>query len=276
MFTKVPWSIIRVPSLPQVALKVLQLVSKDALSLSQLSALIAADQAFASEVLTIVNSPLYTLRAPVTGIMQGIIRLGLNRLKGIAITVGIRGYMGSSLDNPALRPLWRHSLACALLAELYAPEMPMDVGAAYTAGIMHDLGRVVLAAAAPEEYANLLSSVGSQAEALKREKELFGLDHCELGRKLVIDWNLPHVFADVTSRHHTAENGVEDSEALAVVRFACKVADAIGFAAAPSFAVSYQELLDDLPKQRPDLLPTKLEELALWISTKILAIESGQ
>lgn len=256
-------------------MRVLKIVSKDAVSLSQLNALIAADQAFASEVLTIVNSPLYTLRTPVTGIMHGIARLGLDRLKGVAITVGVRGYLGSSLENPSLRPLWRHSLACAFLAELYAPEIPMDVGAAYTAGIMHDIGRLVLAAAQPAEYAKFLQNgEGGYGEALNREKEIFGVDHCELGRQLVTDWKLPHLFVDVTSRHHTAAEAVGDSGALAVVRFACKVASAIGFAAAPSFRFSYQKLLDELP-ERPDLVPARFEELALWISRKINSIESG-
>lgn len=271
---KIPWSLIRVPAFPQVAMRVLQIVSKDALPLSELSALIASDQALTSEILTIVNSPLYALRTPVTSVLQGIGRLGLDRLRGIAITVAVRGYLGSSLENPALLPIWRHSLACAFLAELYAPEIPMDVGAAYTAGVMHDIGRVVLAVAAPDEYAKLLQSgIESQEEALKREKELFGVDHCELGRKLAIDWKLPSIFIEVTSRHHSAPDDVVQSEALAVVHFACKVADAIGFGAAPSFQCSYQDLLNGLPKQRPDLVPAKLEELAVWIGKKISAIE---
>jgi HD-like signal output (HDOD) protein len=165
-------------------------------------------------------------------------------------------------------------LACAFLAELYAPEIPMDVGAAYTAGVMHDIGRVVLAVAQPDEYAKLLQSgVESQAEALKREKEIFGIDHCELGRRMAIDWKLPSLFMEVTSRHHAAPDDVVQSEALAVVHFACKVADAIGFGAAPSFQCSDQELMNDLPKQRPDLVPAKLEELTLWIGKKINSIE---
>jgi HD-like signal output (HDOD) protein len=274
---KLPWCLLRVPPFPQVATKVLQLISNDNSSLAQLSSLIASDQAFSAEILTIANSPLYALRTPVTSILKGIATLGLDRLRGIAVTVALRGYLGSSLQTPALRMLWRHSLACAFLSETCAADSPLSVGAAYTAGVMHDIGRVALAITHPEEYTALLQSgVASQAEALEREKELFGIDHCDLGRQLSIDWRLPSVLADVTFRHHAAKDNISGNEPLAAVSFACKAADAIGFAVAPSLACSCEELLAAFPDQQSKLSPKRLEELSGWIGTQINSIESGE
>ena len=223
-----------------------------------------------------MNSPLYTFYTPITSILQGITVLGIDRLKGIATTVGVRTYLSSSIENPALHPVWRHSLACAFLAEMYVGQNSANKGAAYTAGIMHDIGRVVLAIMQPEEYAKFLESgQKNQQMALIEEKELFGLDHCEVGLQLIIGWELPGDFVEVVSRHHTASGGVWESKILDAVSFSCRVADAIGFAVAPSLPFSYQELLDDLPKQKADLFPAQPEELALQISRKISAIESG-
>ena len=273
---KLPWCLLRVPPFPQVATKVLQLISNDNSSLAQLSSLITADQAFSTEILTIANSPLYAFRTQVASILQGIATLGLDRLKGIAVTVALRGYLGRSLETPALRALWRHSLACAFLAETSAAYSLLSVGAAYTAGIMHDIGRVALAIVHPEEYTALLQSgVASQSDLLEREKGLFGIDHCELGRQLSTDWRLPSLLADVTFRHHATTTPISGNEPLGSVCFACKAADAIGYAVAPSLSCSFRELLDAFPNHRSEFSPSRLEELSVWISTQIDSIESG-
>jgi putative nucleotidyltransferase with HDIG domain len=273
---KVPWKLVRLPPFPQIATRVLQLVSKDVSSLPELSTLIASDQAFSSEVLTIVNSPLYPLHAPVTSILQAIATLGFDRLRGLAVTVGVRAYLGGAMTNPALRAVWRHSLACALLAEEYAAVGLVNKETAYTAGIMHDIGRVALAAIRPEEYAEFLQSVQEDAVgALSREKELFEFNHCELGRRLVLDWRLPSQFMDVTAHHHRAEESVEKLDLLGAICSCCKMADAIGFAASPSFKCCYEELLGQIPKRARDLFPPSADDLVFRIGTKINSIEAA-
>jgi len=87
-FARVPWSLARLPPFPLVATRVLHLVAKNDSSLHQLSALISTDQAFSSEILTIVNSPIFPIHTTVTSIQQGIAALGLERVKGLAVTVG--------------------------------------------------------------------------------------------------------------------------------------------------------------------------------------------
>jgi hypothetical protein len=141
---------------------------------------------------------------------------------------------------------------------------------------MHDIGRIALAAIQPEEYARFLQSgQKNQCEALNREREIFGVDHCELGRLLVIDWNLPRQFVDITSRHHETTDGSKMSDVLDVVRFSCRMADAIGFGAAPSFESCYKELLNEISKWGATLFPASPEELAFRIATKVSSIESA-
>ena len=271
------WASVRLPPFPQVATRVLQLASKNDSSLHQLSALILTDQAFSSEVLTIVNSPLYPVHTPVTSILQGIAALGLERVKGLAVTVGVRAYLRGALGNPSLRAIWRHSLACALLAEEYAGFSLVDKGTAYTAGIMHDIGRAALAVIQPGRYANLLQSVEAEAsELLARERELFGCDHCQTGRRLAVDWKLPQEFLEIISRHHDAQESSGGAfDLLAVIRFSCNMADTIGFATAPSLKCrSYQELTSTLPERVRERFSAEPEELAFHIANKINSVES--
>jgi putative nucleotidyltransferase with HDIG domain len=254
---------------------VLQLVSKNDSSLFQLSSLVASDQAFSSEILTIANSPLYPIRTPVTSIQQGIAALGLERIKGLAVTVGVRAYLGGALQNPSLRGIWRHSLACALLAEEYARASLMDKGTAYTAGIMHDVGRAALAVIQPERYAAFLQTVQEEPlEVLKREQELFELDHCGVARHLAVSWQLPKELIDIVSSHHTVQVG-SGFDLLAVIRLSCRMADAIGFSAAPFLKYrSYKELMSGLPERVRSVFPAESEELSFRIAAKINSIES--
>jgi putative nucleotidyltransferase with HDIG domain len=259
-----------------VATRVLHLVAKNDSSLRQLSALISTDQAFSSEVLTIVNSPIFPIHSSVTSILQGIAALGFERVKGLAVTVGVRAYLSGALGCPSLQAIWRHSLACSLLAEEFAASSMIDKGTAYTAGIMHDIGRAALAVIQPRRYASFLQSIQEESsEVLRREQELFELDHCEAGRRLAVDWKLPEQFLNIIARHHAARQDGSPFDLLALIHLACRMADTIGFAATPSLKCSsYKELTSELPERVRDLLPLEPEELAFRIAAKINSIES--
>jgi HD-like signal output (HDOD) protein len=139
-----PWAHLRLPPFPQVAIRVLQLANNEDVQLHQLSELISSDPAFASEVLTVANSILYSPRYPSNSILQAIAVLGADALQGMCITVGVRAYLGKSMSQPAMRGLWRHNLACAIIAERLASAGLLDKDTAYTSGIMHDIGRMAL------------------------------------------------------------------------------------------------------------------------------------
>src|ERR1700728_1722817 len=200
----IPWAHLRVPAFPQIAIQVLQLTNNEDVSMRQLGDLISFDPSFSSEVLTIANSALYAPRYPVTSILQAIAVLGLNRLKGVCLTVGVRAYLGKSLNHLWLRAIWRHSLACALIAEQLAQAGSMNKNTAYTAGILHDMGRLAMVAISPETYNPLLMThSGSPGSILPRERDLFGFDHCDAGRHLIADWKLPATFEAIVSDHHS-------------------------------------------------------------------------
>jgi HD-like signal output (HDOD) protein len=271
-----PWAHLRLPPFPQVAVRVLQLVSKENVQLHQLSELISSDPAFASEVLNVANSLLYAPRYPASSILQAIAVLGANTLEGVCITVGVRAYMGKSMSNPALRRLWHHNLASAIIAQRLASGGFIDKDLAYTCGILHDIGRIALAVIQPKDYAALLEThQGSAVSILEGERELFGCDHCEAGQRLVAGWKLPADFDTAVFDHHSARQADGGWGLAELVKASCKMADAAGFAAfAGCETVPYSELLEQLPQRERRLFYPDLERLAFEVAAGIHAVES--
>ena len=272
-----PWAHLRLPPFPQVAVRVLQLVNNENVQLHRLSDLISSDPAFASEVLTVANSALYALRYPANSILQAVAVLGGNALEGMCITVGVRAYLGKSMAQPAMKVLWRHNLACAIVADRLAAHGPLDKEIAYTAGILHDIGRAALAVVQPREYAELLARHRGTAESmLEEERVLFGLDHCETGLRLIDSWHLPSEFKAAVAHHHGAADPGSQWNIAALVRVACRMADAVGY---PAFAgcacTSYPELLAELPEEARAGLHSDGTAFAAEIAEAIHSIEAA-
>ncbi|MGD0800178.1 MAG: HDOD domain-containing protein [Terracidiphilus sp.] len=271
-----PWAHLRLPPFPQVALQVLQLANNENVQLHELSDLISSDPAFASEVLTIANSLLYAPRFPASSVLQAIAVLGENNLQGLCLTVGVRAYMGKALNHPAMRAIWRHNLACALIADQLASVGFLDRDVAYTAGVMHDIGRLALAVIRPKEYSLPLGAhSGPPASILSAERELFGWDHCEAGRQLIADWKLPADFEPIVAEHHDPRPKDGPWEMADVINVSCRMADTAGF---PAFAgcetTPFPDLLEELPARERRLFHTTIEPMAFEIARKISAVES--
>jgi HD-like signal output (HDOD) protein len=274
--TRLPWAHLRIPPFPQVAIQLLRLTNNEDVSMRQLSVLISSEPAFSSEVLTIANSALYPLRVPVTSVLQAIAVLGTNALRGLCLTVGVRTYLGTSLNHESLRGIWRHNMACALIARQLALAGSMDGDTAYTAGIMHDIGRLALAVISPKQCAALLDShSGTPSSILQLEHELFGCNHCEAGRHLIADWKLPSAFEAIVADHHAPRHKGDSWTMSGLVSVSCRLADTAGFAVFQGCAITpYADLLDELPDQERKSFTTTLEQLSFEVSRQVNAVES--
>lgn len=272
----VPWAYLRLPPFPQVAVRVLQLANNENVQLHQLCDLISTDPAFASEVLTVSNSLLYAPRYPSTTILQAVAVLGANTLQGMCVTVGVRAYLGKAMSYPAMRNLWQHNLACAIIAGKIAEAGSLDKEIAYTAGILHDIGRMALAVIQPKGYAALLEKHrGAPASMLEAERELFGWDHCEIGRQLIGDWKLPESFEVVVADHHSERRTDGAWDLGELVKASCAMATALGFAAfSGCVTANYIELLEALPALERTKFHPAAEALRSDVARSIHSIES--
>ncbi len=271
-----PWAHLRLPPFPQVAIRVLQLANDENMQMHQLCDLISSDPAFASEVLTVANSVLYAPRYPATSIVQAVAVLGANTLQGMCVTVGVRAYLGKTMSRPAMRNLWKHNLACALVAQRLAQAGYIDKDTAFTAGILHDVGRMGLALIQPAAYAALLDKHRGAAEAmLEDERVLFGWDHCATGRQLVGDWKLPEELESVVAQHHEPRRTDGAWDVTELIKVSCHMASSIGFAAFHGCeAKPFSELLEELPAREHRVFKVDAETLKKEVADGIHAIEA--
>jgi putative nucleotidyltransferase with HDIG domain len=270
-----PWAHLRLPPFPQVALRVLQMAKDENMQWHQLCNLISSDPAFASEVLTVANSVLYAPRYPATSILQAVAVMGASTLQGMCVTVGVRAYLGKTLSYPAMRKLWRHNLACAIVAQRLAHDTSIDKDTAFTAAILHDVGRMGLAVVQPAPYATLLEKhQGTSETMLEAERELFGWDHCETGKQLVCDWRLPEELISVVSRHHEPRRADGEWDITELIKVSCHIASSLGFAAFEGCqARQFGELLEELPVRETRQLSLDPETLKKEVADGIQAIE---
>ena len=127
----------------------------------------------------------------------------------------------------------------------------------------------------PDSYNQLFQNTrGTPESVLQKERELFGVDHCDAGRLLTTSWNLPQVFVDITSHHHDRpKEGHVDLVGL--ISLGCRVADTMGFEFVPNpECESYQLLISQLPDPVRQRMPADPNELASRITDKVSCIES--
>ena len=152
---------------------------------------------------------------------------------------------------------------------------PMRSDDAYTAGILHDLGRIALAAIRPQPYAKLLQSAEEQpCDIRERERDLFGIDHCEAGRSLVTAWRLPEELAAITSHHHDEVQKGNGFDLVSLVHYSCRFADVLGFhAVRPLHPRKYDDVLQEVPLPERRMFTFAPQTMALTIANRIEALE---
>jgi len=220
----------RLPPFPAIATKLLRVLSHDEPQIKQIVELIRADAALASELLRIVNSPVYGFPGRISSIQNAVTLLGLQTVKSFALTVSMKGFLHTALRLDLLRRLWRHSLACGLICEELSVVCSTSGGRddrAYTAGLLHNIGSLGLFVAHPRTYGELLT-VATCSDVLDKERETFGIDHTEAGGWLAQSWGLPEDIRQTVISHHQppSQNGFDLAD---LVRVGVLLTDSLGF-----------------------------------------------
>ncbi len=184
------------PNLPSptgVALEVLALADRPDASVGEFVDLIKTDPALVQRLLRIVNSPFAGTSRPILDVRTAAILLGIRTVAVIALGVSVidRG-SGAPCTSFNYRAYWPRSLARAVAMErLCCIDRHLSPPEGFTLGLLSDMGRLVLADVAPEEYAGLIDAAADDAELLGREKDQFGVSRHELSACLLAEWGLP-------------------------------------------------------------------------------------
>src|SRR2546426_4987971 len=154
---KRPWALQDLPPYSPVARKLMLLTAREDVPLPRVQEVLRTDAAFAADVLRLANSPLIGMRGEITSIMQAVLMLGLERIKALATTLSLRAFLTGGDPSGALRPSWRHNLAAAILFQRLARLVHRDSDTCYTAGLLHDIGRLAFLRTCRKKYELVLA-----------------------------------------------------------------------------------------------------------------------
>jgi putative nucleotidyltransferase with HDIG domain len=266
-----------VPPFPPIATRLLCCLAREQVEISELADLIASDAMFSGRVLQYANSAEFALREPVRNIRQALMTLGLDRTRRITVTASTAAYTKAALRTKELKRCWQHTLATAVLAEEISRKCGAFVDFAYAAGIMHDIGRLGLLVAYPDEYERTIRDAADRClDLLDFEREIFGIDHAEAGRLLAIQWRLPEEFYVIAGRHHDPCEGSELS-LLRIVHVACRLADALHYdVSRPLVAQTIDQVVEELPEYVRRRIVASAVELRARVEHTIRAFDGEE
>ncbi|MES2926103.1 MAG: HDOD domain-containing protein [Pseudomonadota bacterium] len=192
------------PALPAVVLELIQSFGDSDVSAEQLAIKISHDQAIAAKTLRLANSSFYGLPRQVTSITEATAILGLRTLRGVATAAGlVSGFAKSRCQGFDFDAFWCHSIGTALTCRALAQRTRLDEDAAFTLGLLHDIGRLVLVSSYEEEYAQAIA-YRTEHDCFMHvaEQHQFGVDHAEVGGLIAEHWHFaPEIVAAIACHH---------------------------------------------------------------------------
>lgn len=172
----------------------------------QIEQLILQDQVLSASMLRLINSSFYNMPYPVSTISQCLSLLGLKAFRKLVMQLMVHHHFARKLYTYSMEKgaLFHHSVACARITELLiATKAPDQQEKAYLAGLMHDLGKVVLERCAGQWFPQIMDMVLLQGvEFHKAERDVLGISHAEVGRQVAESWNLPTDLGEAIALHH--------------------------------------------------------------------------
>lgn len=193
------------PSLPVAVSELLVSFGDAEVDLEKIAELIARDQALTARVLRIANSSFYGLQCKLGSIQDALVVVGFRAVRSMVVAAGINGTFKATTCrgyDPAAS--LRHSVAVGIAARALASILPgHNPDIAFTAGILHDIGKLVLASGFPVEYAEVLNYRRKHDIFLvDAERDILGLDHGEVGGLLAETWRFPPALREGIAEHH--------------------------------------------------------------------------
>ena len=200
---KVLRQIEHLPTLPQVVTKILTMTDSEKVNAVELSK--ELDQSLSAKVLKVANSAYYGGRASrtVTSLHHAIMMIGFDMVKEIVLTASLFHTFQDSEEVAAFKPLWTHSLECALVAKRLAWVYRYEaLDEAYLAGLIHDIGKLVIQQYFPDPYRLIRNKSKGGLESLKLEKEVLGMTHAEIAGRMAEQWNFHESLVEALAHHH--------------------------------------------------------------------------
>lgn len=210
--------------IPQVALKILRMLNENLYEIDALTEEIRKDQVISARTLQLCNSAIFSNRKKIETLEHAVVMLGQRLLLKFVISASLNNFfsqcgMGYSLCKGGI---YHHAVSTAIIAEKLADLTgKVSPSLAYTAGLLHDIGKVVLDQYIYADFPLFYRQLNEESKSLiEVEKKVLGIDHTEVGGELAHSWSLPESLIETVTYHHKPENTVQNTELVHIVYLA--------------------------------------------------------
>ena len=204
LLTKVENAVSDLPTLPYVVERVLEISSDPDSSMRDLESVVASDPALSARILRAANSGLYAIPQHITSITQVAAILGFRIIRSLCLSIPILSTLGHNWGPIDPKLFRRHSIAVGVAARFISRKKRIyDTETAFTAGLLHDIGKIILSKTLPDRYKASLDMIASGVECRKAESSCMGQSHDMVGASILLRWNLPLELVTAIEQHHT-------------------------------------------------------------------------
>lgn len=228
------WKVDELQMLPELAIQALEVAKDPDCAVKEFTSLVERDMTLASDMLRMANSMVYSRGVPILSLQQAVVRLGFRQCKNLILASSAASLMTQlSVSEERVRQmLWKHSFLTASIASFLNRAMNLGFqGEEFSAGLIHDIGRMLLALVEPAKFSfadRLDFNEGDhdqQVAALQKERDLLGTDHCTLGGWFIEYSGLPTSLAEVARHHHGGAAKLSRTPLVALVAAADHMAN---------------------------------------------------
>lgn len=212
------------PTLPHILVKLIHACQDENGNIKDIAKIICADASISARILKLANSSYFRSTVKISQIDQALIRLGRSAIKNLAISSAVQQVFSKSdtfAEGFDLKRFWRHSLTSAVLSRMIAEKTSFNLPEqAFLAGMIHDIGRLILAVNFPEEYKMILTDSENMTESLIERENQIGAPHTEIGAWLLSRWNFDSMIIDASRYHHEPIVRIKNSFPLVRIVYA--------------------------------------------------------
>lgn len=222
------------PTIPATLKNIINFLENPSTSINKISDFISKDPVLTMKVLKMINSPVYGFPGRISSVNQAVLLLGLNVIKGMLLGVSV-----FELMQKAMVGLWEHSLGCAALSNLMAKKRGLKSPEDITiAGLLHDIGKVLLAVNIPEVYEKLIGATEKHGlTILEEENAVLATNHAEVGSWIAKKWNFPKHLVDIIQLHHEPHKARTAKIECSIVHISDILVRARGFGFAGDYSI---------------------------------------
>ncbi|MDR4505149.1 MAG: HDOD domain-containing protein [Candidatus Scalindua sp.] len=262
------------PPLPQSIPQILDITRNPDSSAHDLTKVFERDPTLAAGILKLANTAYYGFNRKISTISHAVVCLGFNTIRSIALTASTHGMLSNGIDAYHLEKgmLWQHSTACAICARMIAQHVKYkDCEEAYIAGLLHDIGKIILSSFAEEQYDEIIEkTMDNKTPYNVAELEVLGYDHPQIGGKIIEKWNLPPALVEAVQYHHQPEKAENNTILTYIVHLADAICDMLGI------GLGSDGLMYIFEENTFDILGIGKEDVETFMSELVDKIQSGK